>query len=506
MPRRVQRQAYRRPRDPRNQRFQLARRATHGYKRPPMVTFRPSLALQPHALPNLVVPPPGPLSRAALARLHAHESPNVTAIAANFPIVWQEARGAAVRDLDGNTYVDATSAFGVALIGHAHPQVVAAVQAQAARLMHAMGDVHPAEVRILLLEKLTELTPGDLGQGVLCGSGSEAVEVALKTALLATGKPGIIAFSGSYHGLGHGALDATSRRDFRTPFSSQLARNTTWVPFPHPLNPPLGVQVHELTAHILQRVEDLVAHPAMGGQPVGAILLEPIQGRGGVMVPPPDFLPGLRALCDRHHVLLILDEIFTGMGRTGTLFACQDDLGGKTDRVVPDILCIGKALGGGMPIAACLGRPHVMAAWPQSTGEALHTSTFLGHPVACAAALATIEILQKQKIPEQVREAGLTWLRLLDDRLGQHPRVRQIRGRGLMIGIELAQPPGHPPATDLAWQVVLGCLQRGILVLPCGLHGEVIQLTPPVVMTAEQRAHVVEALGQALEEASRTVF
>ncbi len=451
--------------------------------------------LLPDALPDVRVPPPGPLSRAALAKLQANESPNVTAVAVDFPVVWQAARGAAVRDLDGNTFVDATSAFGVALIGHGHPEVVAAVQRQAATLLHGMGDVHPPAVRIALLEALTALAPGDLGHAVLCGGGSEAVEVAQKTALLATAKPGVIAFAGSYHGLGHGALDATSRRDFRAPFVAQLAHNTTWLPFPDPARPPVGVAPADLCAHTLERVADVLAHPAMGGVPVGAVLIEPIQGRGGVIVPPDGFLAGLRALCDRHGALLIFDEIFTGCGRTGALFACE------TAGVLPDLLCVGKALGGGMPIAACLGRPHVMAAWPVSHGEALHTSTFLGHPVAAAAALATIGVLQRDGIAEQAADVGAALLVQLHAQLDGHPWVRAIRGRGLMLGVELADPQSGRPAADVAWRTVTGALRRGVILLPCGVYGEVIQLTPPVVLTPAQQACVVHALRAALDEA-----
>ena len=440
--------------------------------------------------------PPGPRSRAALARLGANESPNVTAVANDFPVVWQSARGCAVRDLDDNTYIDATSAFGVALIGHGHADVVAAVQRQAAVLLHGMGDVHPPAVRIALLEALTALAPGDLGHAVLCGGGSEAVEVAQKTALLATGRSGILAFSGSYHGLGHGALDATSRRDFRAPFSSQLAHNTTWLPFPDPSRLPVGVHARDLCAHSLERVEQVLAHPAMGGVPVGAILVEPIQGRGGVIVPPDGFLQGLRTLCDTHHCLLIFDEIFTGCGRTGALFACE------TVGVLPDLLCIGKALGGGMPIAACLGRPHVMAAWPVSHGEALHTSTFLGHPVAAAAALATIQVLRRDDVARQARRVGASLRALLDTHLAGHPWVREIRGRGLMLGVELRDPRTDASASQVAWQTVTGALRRGVIVLPCGVNGEVIQLTPPVVMTDAQQECVVLALRAALDEAT----
>lgn len=449
----------------------------------------------PDALPHLRVPPPGPLSREWLARLRAVESPNVTSIAHDFPVVWHSARGAAVRDVDGNTYLDATSAFGVALIGHSHPRVVAAANAQTQRLVHGMGDVHPTTVRIELLEALTRIAPGDLGHGVLCTGGSEAVEVALKTALLATGKAGVVAFSGSYHGLGHGALDATSRRDFRAPFAAQLARNTTWVPFPHPGRPPVGVAPAALLDYVLARVEASISHPAMGGVPVGAVLVEPIQGRGGSLVPPHGFLQRLRELCDRQGVLLILDEIFTGCGRTGHWFACE------AENVVPDLLCIGKALGGGYPVSACLGRPHVMAAWGESTGEALHTSTFLGHPVAAAAALETLAVLREEDVPGRAQALGADLRARLAARLAGQPFVAEVRGRGLMMGVEFRDPATGAPTPRRAWSTVVHALQSGLLLLPAGIHGEVVQVTPPVVLTPAQVDALVEGLGRAVEQA-----
>lgn len=448
--------------------------------------------LMPDALPQIGIAPPGPQSREWLARLKVVESPDVTAVAGDFPVVWQSASGGAVRDVDGNVYVDGTSAFGVALIGHAHPQVVAAVQAQAATLLHGMGDVHPPAVRVALLEALQALAPGDLGHGVLCTGGSEAVEVALKTALLATGKPGVIAFSGSYHGLGHGALDATSRRDFRAPFAAQLAKNTVWVPYPDPRQPPVGVEPAALLDYVLARVEAELAHPAGGGQPVGCVLVEPIQGRGGSVVPPDGFLRGLRRLCDQHGALLILDEIFTGFGRTGRWFACEHE------GVVPDVLCVGKALGGGMPIAACLGRPHVMAQWGESTGEARHTSTFLGHPVSAAAALATLQVLQDQQIPQQAEQLGQHILQQLQQLLAGVPGVVDIRGRGLMMGIELRTPDNRPDGAR-AMRVVIEALRRGAILLPCGVGGHVVQLTPPAVLTQAQTDALLQILCEAIQ-------
>lgn len=447
------------------------------------------LSLLPHAPPEI----PGPLSTAALQRLATVESPNVTAISPEFPIVWQQAKGATVTDIDGNHYIDATSAFGVALIGHGNPQVVRAVRRQAATLLHAMGDVHPPRVRIELLERLAQLAPAGLGYGVLCTGGSEAIEVATKSALLFTGKPGIVAFTGAYHGLGHGALDLTSRRDFREPFWAQLAHNTLWVPFPNASHPPVAVASNRVVEHVLARVHDAICHPSAGGPPVGAVLIEPIQGRAGAIVPPAGFLRQLRLLCSQLGVLLIADEIMTGLGRTGAMWACDHE------GVVPDLLCVGKALGGGMPIAACLGSAEVMAAWGPSRGEALHTSTFLGNPVACAAAVAALNVIESTGVAHKAQIQGRQWLALLHRRLAKHPAVAQIRGKGLMLAVEFQAYAGKSPR-QLAWQVTVGALRRGVVVLPAGANGEVVQLTPPVVVSKSQRVAVVDALCAALDD------
>ncbi len=450
----------------------------------------PVVPVAPDALPDVRVPPPGPESQAWLRRLKAVESPNVTTVGPDFPVVWESAKGAVVRDVDGNTYLDAGSSFGVAFVGHGHPDVLAATQRQQERLVHAMGDVHPPALRIELLEALQRAAPGELGHAVLCTGGSEAVEVALKTAALATGRRGILAFEGGYHGLSLGALGATWRDDFRAPFRAWLPGPTRFVPFPQVAADADSDAAHAALSRVFAAVEAALADPDAD---IGVVMVEPVQGRGGTRVPPEGFLRGLHALCQDAGVLLCCDEIFTGVGRTGALFACA------AAGVVPDLLCVGKALGGGWPVSACLGTPEVMAAWGQATGEALHTSTFLGHPVAAAAAVATLGLIQREGLATRAQVEGAAWLQALRGRVGGHPGVVEVRGRGLMLGVELRDHPTRR-ASDWTWDVVVACLRGGVIVLPCGA-GDVIQLTPPVVMTAAQRAHVVATLGDALDAA-----
>jgi 4-aminobutyrate aminotransferase / (S)-3-amino-2-methylpropionate transaminase / 5-aminovalerate transaminase len=446
-------------------------------------------------LPRVRSEPPGPASRALATDLARYESPNVTYLASDFPVFWEEAAGANVRDVDGNEYVDLTAAFAVAGAGHAHPRIVEAVREQAGRLMHGMGDVHPPAVKVELLRELAEVTPDGLTRSVLANSGGEAVEAALKTSVIATGRPRVLAFHGGYHGLTYGALDVSSREDFRAPFASQLGRNAVFAPYPYAYRSPFGDEPEAVAAAVLRYVDHLLRSPGTASEGIGAILVEPIQGRGGDVVPHESFLPGLRRLCDAHGLLLILDEIYTGFGRTGRWFACEHT------GVTPDILVVGKALTGGLPFAACVGRDEVMRAWPRSAGEAIHTSTFLGNPVACAAALAAIRVLRDESLVERSASLGDRMIARLQRDLGPHPNVGEIRGMGMMIGIELVKDRStRAPSPDLAGRLMIECLRRGILILGGGIHGNVISLSPPFVITDGQADHALATLVEVLNK------
>jgi 4-aminobutyrate aminotransferase len=442
-------------------------------------------------LPELRTPPPGPASLRLAEELARYESPNVTYLAEDFPVFWAEARGANVRDADGNVYIDLTAAFAVAGVGHSNPKVVEALSAQAARLLHGMGDVHPPEVKVALLKKLAELAPGGLNRAVLANSGGEAVEAALKTAAIATGKPKVLAFHGGYHGLTYGSLAVSSREDFRSPFAAQLGSTAVFAPYPYRYRSAFGDDPTGERA--LAYVEYLLDTPGTASEGVGAILVEPVQGRGGDVVPPDAWLPGLRRICDERGLLLILDEIYTGFGRTGRWFACEHW------GVVPDLMVVGKALSGGLPFAACLGTDAVMAAWPVSSGEAIHTSTFLGNPTACAAALASLGVLEEERLVERSETEGAYLMQRLREDLGAHPNVGEIRGLGMMIGIELVRDrASRAPAPELAGRVVVESLRRGLIVLGGGIYGNVLSLSPPFVITREQVDAAVEILGQVI--------
>jgi acetylornithine/succinyldiaminopimelate/putrescine aminotransferase len=409
-----------------------------------------------------------------------------------------------VWDADGRKYVDLTAAFGVAAAGHANARVVRAGQRQMATLLHAMGDVHPHALKGRLARELSGLTferwsrtsaqsnatagakrralAREHGKVLFCNSGFEAVEAALKTALLATGKPGVIAFTGAYHGTGYGTLNATHREEFRGPFRSQLAAFGQFVPFP--------TRESELDA-VLTQVE---RHLRRGK--IGAVLVEPVQGRAGIRLPPVSFLGELRCLCVQHGALLVFDEVFTGFGRTGAWFACE------YYQTVPDVICLGKALTGGFPLSACVGRADVMdVAWPASKGEAIHTSTYLGHPVGCAMALAQIEELRRLELVEQSRRLGAWLVSALQAGAAQMQLPVEVRGLGLMAGVELLEKGGA--ATKRAWWVIKTMLERGYLQLPEGARGHVLSFTPPLVLTQRQLARAVNTFCEVLQDSSR---
>ena len=434
--------------------------------------------------------------------LREYESRNVTHLDpdGSWPIVWERARGVHVWDAEGKRYLDLTAAFGVAAAGHANPRVVRAGQAQMGKLLHAMGDVHPHALKAQLARELSRLTferwtacgtRGSAPRGrsqerpltgkvIFSNSGFEAVESALKTALLATGKPGVIAFAGAYHGLGYGALNATHRGHFRSPFRSQLGEFGHFAPFP--------TRASELPV-VEREIRGLFR-----GQKIGAILVEPVQVRGGINIPPAAFLPMLRTLATQHQALLVLDEIYTGFGRTGTWFACEHS------GTVPDMICLGKGLTGGFPLSACVGRADVMdTAWPASSGEAIHTSTFLGHPVGCAMVLANMAEIRRRKLVGRSARLGASLLGMLARLRPAACLPHSIRGIGLLAGIELRRRDGSPASAE-AIDVVKRMLERGFILLPEGEHGNVVGLTPPLVITEKQMERTIRVLAEVLTE------
>lgn len=425
-------------------------------------------------LPERKTAIPGPRSLQLARELRQVENPNITFLdkEQRFPIFWESARGCLVADVDGNTFLDLTAAFGVAGVGHTNPRVAAAIADQAHKLIHGMGDVHPSALKVELAQKICQHTPGNLGGVIFGANGGDAIEAALKTARLFTGKSGVLAFEGGYHGLTYGALSVTHRADFKTPFAGQTPTFAQHLPYP---------QDAYTLQDSLHDVERLLSDRDAG---IGAVLAEPVQGRGGIVVPPRGWLAELHALCQHFGVLLIADEIFTGWGRTGAWWACDHE------GVVPDLLCMGKAMGGGFPISACVGRPDVMAAWGESRGEALHTSTFLGSPLGCRAALAAIAEIEEHNLPERARVVGAYLKERLDELARSHRQIAEVRGRGLMLGLRFV-------SAAISLQLVYDLLKRGLIVLPAGA-GDILEFVPPLIIETEQINFAVREIGAAL--------
>lgn len=422
-------------------------------------------------LPEILTGVPGERSRVLGRRLGRVECRDTTFVGEDWPIFWERAEGVNVWDADGNRFLDMTSGFGVAGLGHGFTG--GALREQSAVLGHAMGDVHPARVKVELCEVLSGMTFGKwLGTGGKClfgNSGFEAVEAGLKTAVMATGRNGILSFEGGYHGLGYGALLGQGIGWFREPFEGQLAGVAQRLRFPRE-----GEGLECFRAELGE----------IDGSGIGAVLVEPVQGRGGIVVPPEGFLGVLREWCDDVGALLVLDEIYTGFWRTGEMFACEGD------GVVPDLICLGKALSGGFPISVCVGRAEVMDAWPRSEGEALHTSTFLGNPMGCAMALEAIRRYREPdmrgvvKTAEDCLAAALGGLEGLEF-------FREARGRGLMRGVEV-------DSGERVLGAVKAMLRSGVIALPDGPRGDVLALTPPLGIGEEEIEFSVEVMKRAL--------
>jgi 4-aminobutyrate aminotransferase / (S)-3-amino-2-methylpropionate transaminase / 5-aminovalerate transaminase len=423
-------------------------------------------------LPHLVTPPPGQHSRTFSVR-HAHARAPMGPKGRSQGIVYASAEGSNVTCVDGNRYVDLAGGFGAALVGHRHPSVIRAISLQSERLLHALGDVFPADATVGLAERLTELFPEPGAQVALGQSGSDAVTIALKTACLFTRRPGVVAFTGAYHGLGYGPLSTSNfRPSYRDPFLAQLSPHVRFAPYPAD-----ETSLSDSLAAVRQVL-------ALGE--AGAVLVEPILGRGGVIVPPDGFLDALGGVAREHGALLVADEIWTGLGRSGRLLAAET--------AQPDLICLGKGLGGGLPLSAVIGRREVMAAWQQSE-EVVHTSTFAGAPLACAAALATLDVLTRERLAERAERVGSALRSRLTDALAGVPRAR-VRGRGLMLGIELDAAPGT------GGEAMRRLLEQGFLTTSGGRARECLVLTPPLTIAEpllDAAAHaIVTTLGALL--------
>ncbi len=437
-------------------------------------------------IPQLITSVPGPQAQATVRRSEEAVTPSLPRA---YPLAVKRARGVEVEDVDGNRYLDCAAGIAVCSTGHCHPRVVRAIQEQASRLIHICGADFYDPMYIELAERLGKLAPGNTPKKVFLGnSGAEAVEAALKLARYHTGRSHILAFLGAFHGRTMGAVSLTAssvkyQRGFRP-----LVPGITHVPYAYCYRCYYHLTYPRCELACLRAIEEVWFVRAIAPEEVAAIFVEPVQGEGGYVVPPPGWLSGLRALCDRYGILLVADEVQSGMGRTGKMWAIEHW------GVEPDILCVGKALASGMPVSAMIARAEIMN-WPAGA----HGSTFGGNPVCCAAAQATLDVIEEEGLLDNANRIGQRIMTGLRDLAQESRLIGDVRGLGLMIGVELVQDKeSKRPATQAADLVVKECFKRGLLLLPCGPNS--VRFSPPLILTESQADLAVEIFADALAE------
>lgn len=366
------------------------------------------------------------------------------------PLVLEKAKDSICWDVEGNSYIDLCAGFGSLPLGHNNDDVKARLSQDENYIVQGLGDVYPSRFKIQLINKIHELLPSYLSRTALAVTGSQAVEFSMKTAMLASGGEGFICFDGAYHGLDLACLNLVGREEFRQPFQSWL--NETKIK-----RLPFQCDVEFVRRALKEfRKEGII--------PAG-LIVEPIQGRGGQKLASKEWLQALRQVCLEEKCLLIFDEIFTGLGRSGLLSFAE--------QVPCDLLCLGKALGGGMPLSACVGTEAVMSAWPENQGESLFTGTYFGHPYACRVGLATLEVMVEKNTVNYAQNLGEKALLDLQQKLAGNSHVRAVRGSGLMLAIEFVS---YAQVAILIRKLK----SRGVILIPCGLKGECLSLTPPL--------------------------
>jgi 4-aminobutyrate aminotransferase len=436
-------------------------------------------------LPDIRTTLPGPKAKALIARDGAVVSPSYTR---GYPLVIKRASGASVEDVDGNMFLDCAAGIAVNSTGHSHPDVVRAITEQAQRFLHMSGTDFYYDVQVRLAEELAALVPIDGGARSFFGnSGTEAIEASLKLARHATGRPNIIAFFGGFHGRTMGALALTASKPVQRRGFGPFMPGVYHAPFADCYRCPLGLKPDDCEAECLDFIEHQLFMHLMTPEEVAAVVIEPIQGEGGYVVAPTQFLERLRELTAEHGILLVVDEVQSGMGRTGKMFAIEHA------NVKPDMIAIAKGIASGMPLGVSVARADLMT-WPPGA----HASTFGGNPVSCAAALATIKLL-KESLIANAAEVGAHLKEGLTALMDQHPLIGDVRGRGLMIGVELVRDrTTKERAIQERDAVVNAAFRRGLLVLGAGKNS--IRFSPPLVLTREQADTAVRVLSEALTE------
>jgi len=438
-------------------------------------------------------PVPGPRSRAVLEKMERYVA-KAKVDRTLVPAIIDHASGALVTDLDGNRYIDLAGGVGALNVGHAHPRVVEAVRTAAARFMHTDFTVFPYASYIELAERLCRLAPGrEAKKACFLNSGAEAVESAIKIARKATGRRAVICFEGAFHGRTLMALSLTSKvrpyKEGMGPFAPEVYR----APYPYVYRWPGSPPESRVAAEALEQLKRMFTTHVSPAE-TAAVIIEPIQGEAGFIVPPKKYLKELQALCRQHGILLIADEVQTGIGRTGHFFASE------YFGIQPDLITVGKSLGAGLPISGVIGRADVMDA----AGDGSVGGTFVGNPVACAAALAVLDIYDAEALGEKARSIGEQIRKRLGE-LEPHSRlIGEIRGVGAMVAVELVRDKRtREPAGPETEAVIRRCLEKGVILFKAGVHGNVIRFLVPLVITPAQLEEALDVIAASLREVER---
>jgi 4-aminobutyrate aminotransferase len=439
-------------------------------------------------VPSIKTPPPGPRARALIERDAKVVSPSYTR---GYPLVIERASGAVVEDVDGNLFLDCAAGIAVNATGHSHPDVVRAINEQAAKFLHMSGTDFYYEPQVRLAEELAKVAPIDGGvRTFFANSGAEAIEASLKLARYATGRPNIIAFLGGFHGRTMGALAVTASKTVQRRGFGPFMPGVYHAPYADCYRCPLQLKPESCAAECLDFIDHQLLVHLISPDEVAAILVEPIQGEGGYVVGPDVFMKRLRELTERHGMLLIADEVQSGMGRTGAMFAIEHA------GIRPDVIAAAKGIASGLPLGVAIARADLMT-WPPGA----HASTFGGNPVSCAAALATLKLLRDQ-LMANAAEVGAHLLAGLRSLMDRHRIIGDVRGRGLMIGIELVRDrTTKERATAERDAVVNGAFMRGLLILGAGKNA--IRFSPPLVLTREQAETAIQIFDQALTDGTK---
>ncbi|MFH1230243.1 MAG: acetyl ornithine aminotransferase family protein [Planctomycetota bacterium] len=423
---------------------------------------------RPANLPFIKVLPPGPEAKKVLAKDKRYISPSYTR---GYPFVAEKGYGMMIEDPDGNRYMDLNAGVAVCATGHCHPEIVHAIQKQSERLIHMIGTDFYYRWQSDVAEELTKITPGKFAKkAFLANTGAEAIEAAIKLTRYITHRPKMIAFIGCFHGRTMGALSLTASKAAQRRYFSPMLSEVTHIPYPYCYRCLFNLTYPKCNFACISYLEDIIFTKVSPPEDIAAIFIEPIQGEGGYVVPPDGYLQRLKKLADKHGIILVADEIQTGLGRTGKMFAVEHW------KVEPDIICIAKGIASGMPLSAMVSRASLQKWTPGS-----HANTFGGNPVCCAAALKTIELL-KESLVENAKISGDYLIKRLKSLQNKYDFIGDVRGKGLMIGIEIVKNrKTKAKDPERRNNIVNNCFKKGILLVGCGENN--IRFSPPLIIT-----------------------